>query len=219
MLKARTQVVSLSYTLHQSLFILVFLMSRIVLIQAGPTKWDVEDRLVGNHPLPLTELATATISGIVRNLPGEVSAIYRFKKNEACDQAARIVAEATAVKPGDSTGLDEINLGLWQGLTRAELTFRHPKVFPLWEENPLSVNPPDGEKLEEAVDRIRGALKRILKRRRGITVVILLRPMVMQIAHGLLQGEDAQGIARHLQNNSAVETIALEHDQLLRFIS
>lgn len=194
-------------------------MSRIILILAGPTKWDIEDRLVGNHPLPLTELARATIDGIVRNLPGEVGAVYRCKHNEACEQAAKVVAEATKLKPADNAGLEEINLGLWQGLTRAELRRRHSKVFPKWEEDPLSVNPPDGEPLAEAIERVRGALKRILKRRRAITVVLVLRPFVMQIALGLLQGEDPQGIARHLHNSAAVETMLLEHDQLLRFIS
>jgi broad specificity phosphatase PhoE len=207
------------FILLPSSFILWFYMSRIVLIQAGPTKWDVENRLVGNHPLPLTEQAAARIDAIARNLQSAVSAIYRYRKNEACDQAAKIVAAVVNVKPSDNSGLDEMNLGLWQGLTRAELRFRHPKAFGQWEENPLLVNPPDGEMLATAIERVYAALRRILRRRRGVTVVLCLRPVLMQIALGLLQHEEPSVIARHLQNTAAVATITLDHEELLRFIS
>src|SRR5262245_24635152 len=67
-------------------------MTRIVLIHAGPTQWDVEGRLVGNHPLPLTEAARVAIERIATGLPDAVSAVHCFKKNEACHEAAKIVA-------------------------------------------------------------------------------------------------------------------------------
>lgn len=188
-------------------------MSRIILIQAAPTPWDVEDRLVGNHPLPLTELAIATIESLARNLPKDVATVHAFKKNEASLQAARIVAEAVAVKATDNRHLDEINLGLWQGLTRAELRFRHPTVFPQWEQNPLSVNPPDGETLLSAIQRVAGALKRIIKRRRTDSMVLVLRPFVMQIALGVLGGEEPPAIAGHLHKSSPMETIEPTHEQ------
>ena len=34
-------------------------MTRVVLIKAGPTPWDVEQRIAGNLPLPLTDDALA----------------------------------------------------------------------------------------------------------------------------------------------------------------
>jgi broad specificity phosphatase PhoE len=187
-------------------------MTHILLIHAGPTPWDVEDRLVGNHPLPLTDLARATIEGIVKNLAYPISVIYRFRKNEAVEQAAKIVAERFQLRPHESTALDEVNLGLWQGLTRADLKFRFPSVFPQWEENPLAVNPPDGESLPDAIVRLQTGIKRILRRNRGVAIALPLRPMAMQITLGLLRGETPEQIAGHLHNTSAVETITLSND-------
>lgn len=194
-------------------------MTQILLIHAGPTPWDVEDRLVGNHPLPLTDLARVTIEGIVQSVPHQLSVVYRFKKNEASDQTARLIAERFQIRASDSAALDEVNLGLWQGLTRSDLHFRFPTVFAQWEENPLAVNPPEGETLLNAIVRVQVGLKRILKRNRGVAVAFSLRPMAMQITLGLLRGENPQQIAGHLHKTSAVETIDLNNDDLHKFIA
>lgn len=193
-------------------------MTHILLIHAGPTPWDVEDRLVGNHPLPLTDLGRSTIEGIVQNTSYQVSVVYRFKKNEASEQAAKIVQSRFKMPIRDSAALDEVNLGLWQGLTRSDLNFRFPTVFSQWEENPLAVNPPEGETLLDAIVRIQSALKRILRRNRGIAIAFPMRPMAMQITLGLLRRETPQQIAGHLHYTSAVETIDLTHEQLQELI-
>ena len=155
----------------------------------------------------------------MQGLSYPISVIYRFKKNEAADQAAKILAATSSLRPHDSAYLDEVNVGLWQGLTRADLRFRFPSVFPQWEEDPLSVNPPDGESLDEAVERIKSGLKRILRRNRGVAIALPLRPMAMQIALGVLRGEETPQIAAHLHNVAAIETIALATDDLQRFVS
>jgi len=194
-------------------------MTRIVLIHAGPTQWDVDGRLAGNHPLPLTTLGHATIAGIVQSLTHPVTAVYCFKKNEACEQAARIVATQFKLRVQDSVALDEVNLGLWQGLTITELRARHPTAFGQWEEDPLAVRPPQGETLDEAIARLRAGLRKILMRKRGVTIVLPLRPLSMQITRGLLLREAPAAVAGHLHQVSAVETIEIANDQLQQFIS
>ena len=64
-------------------------MTRVVLIEAGPTKWDAEDRLVGHQSLPLTPGAAAVITAAVDQLEHPIQAVYRAASNEAADQAAR----------------------------------------------------------------------------------------------------------------------------------
>jgi broad specificity phosphatase PhoE len=194
-------------------------MTRILLIHAGPTQWDDEDRLVGNHPLPLTELGHQNIERVIAGLDQPVSAVFRCKKNEACDEVAKMLAAQFKLKPHDNAALDEINAGLWQGLTRNELKFRYPSVAEQWKENPLSVHPPEGESVVQAIERISSGLKRILRKGKGKTIALALRPVAMQITLGLLRGEDAATIAAHLQQSSPVETIELSDDELRRFIS
>lgn len=193
-------------------------MTRIVLIHAGPTPWDQEDRLVGNHPLPLTEEGRETIRQTVSALKHPLTEVYRFKKNEACEQAARIIAAPFELRPRDSSALDEVNLGLWQGLTRTEWRYRYPKVVEQWRENPLSVKPPEGESLGEAIERLRGGLGRILRRNRGVTIALALRPYAMQIMLGLLRREDAFAIAGHANGIAAMETVEIGDHALHEFL-
>jgi broad specificity phosphatase PhoE len=186
-------------------------MPRLLLIHAGPTPWDVENRVVGAHGLPLTSDAVAAAKSLVEALPDGVTAIYLSKANEACLQVGKMLAARFNLRLRDRPELAEMNLGLWQGLTRDELARRYPTVIPQWQEAPLTVRPPEGESLEDAVNRVRPGLDKILRRNRGGgTVVLVLRPLVMQIVHGLLRHEEPQVIAKHLQNVDVMETMEVE---------
>jgi broad specificity phosphatase PhoE len=184
-------------------------MTRVHLIFAGPTPWDEEDRLVGGHSLPLTEEAEGAIGALASGLRQAPTAVYRAAASEAADRAAAIVAGRFALRPRDNMDLSEVGLGLWEGLNRDELRFRYPTIFPQWEEQPLSVLPPEGEPLEAAISRLSGAGKKIAKRNRGGTAVLILRPMAMQIIAGALRGETAETICGHLHAVAAMETIEL----------
>ena len=43
-------------------------MTRVLLIQAGPTAWDAEERISGNLTLPLTYDARQQIAQLIENL-------------------------------------------------------------------------------------------------------------------------------------------------------
>src|SRR5215204_1675902 len=113
-------------------------MTRVVLINAGPTRWDVEERISGSLPLPLTDEARASLPQLIQSLP-QIDAIYRCKNNEACDEVAKAIALARKLKPRDNGELDAWCVGLWQGLRLEELRQRYPSAIEQWEESPASV--------------------------------------------------------------------------------
>jgi broad specificity phosphatase PhoE len=190
-------------------------MTHVLLINAGPTPWDAEGRLGGNHSLPLTVDGEIAITKMLKAIQAPVTAVHTCRANEACEQAARIVAREFNLKIRDNELLEPISLGLWQGLTPAELRYRFPSVFAQWEENPLSVNPPEGESLADAADRMRGALGKIFRRNRDEDeVAIVTRPHSLQILLGLLRGEPLPAIAAHLHDATPVERIEPSVDVL-----
>ncbi len=182
-------------------------MTRVLLILAGPTVWDAEGRLCGSHSLPLSDEAPGMIRALADSIPHAVSAVYTNRNDEACDQAAKIVAGKFSLRVRDSEALDSISLGLWQGLTCEELRFRFPTIFPAWEEDALAVQPPEGESVQEAAERIRQGLRKILRRNRGVCIALVMRPMAMRLAAGLLRKESILDIARHLHDPLPMETI------------
>jgi broad specificity phosphatase PhoE len=191
-------------------------MTRVLLIQAGPTPWDVEGRLGGRHSLPLEPEARGWIQQTIDQLIEPPVVVYRAKRNEACDETAKLIAAKFKLRPRDNADVDEIDVGLWQGLTRSELRSRFPKAFAQWERNPAAVNPPDGETLADAMDRLAGALRNIVWRSRETTIAIAMRPMSMRVAAGILIGESLDQIAEHLHEAAPLETIELDADALKR---
>lgn len=194
-------------------------MTRVVLIQAAPTHWDAEGRLAGRQTLPLTDEARSAIESLVQGLDFPIDAVYRSTGNEASDQSAKIVAGKYQLRPRGSGELDELNVGLWEGLRPEEIRARFPSAFPRWEENALGVNPPDGEPLADAIERLRGALRRILRRNRGDCVALVLRPMALQIILGLLRLQSSEQIGSHLHNRTPIETIDVADEDLAVLVS
>jgi broad specificity phosphatase PhoE len=182
-------------------------MTRVLLIPAAPTPWDAEGRLGGNPMLPLSTDGEIALRESLKKVPDALNAIYAFTNNQACEQAAKLVAHHFKLRIRNSDFLEPISMGLWQGLTRDELRFRYPTVFPQWEENPLSVNPPEGESLEAAEVRFREGLRKILKRNRDTTFALVLRPLSQQIVLGVLRGENLQSAVAHLHSTRGMETI------------
>jgi broad specificity phosphatase PhoE len=188
-------------------------MTRVVLINAGPTQWDQEDRLTGNHNLPLADDARDQIEALVHTLP-PIDAVYCPSDNEACYDTANRIAIRFDLRVREKDELAAMNLGLWQGLRREDVRRRFPTVFEQWEENPANVIPPEGESVEDAIARLRDVMKRILRRNRGKTIAIALRPRAMQIVAGILRLEEHAGISSHLLNSSPIETIELADEQI-----
>ena len=182
-------------------------MTRVLLIHAGPTPWDVENRLAGAHSLPLTADAVAAARSLVDAIGAPVTALNLDRANEACLQVGEMIGGKFSLRMRDREEFREMRLGLWEGLTREELRRRFPTAFPQWEERPQTVTPPEGESIEQAVGRVEPALAKTLRKNRGGTVAIVLRPMVMQMVRGLLQKESAGQIAEHLQNVDVMETM------------
>jgi broad specificity phosphatase PhoE len=184
-------------------------LTRVLLIHAGPTPWDEVNRLTGAHSLPLSPDAELSIRALVDAMVAPVTGLYLCRDNEACEQAAQIFGHKFGLKLRDRPEFEELHLGLWEGLTRDELRRRFPTVFDRWEVDALAVVPPQGETLGDAIDRVRPALRKVLRRNASGTVALALRPHVMQIVRGLLHGETPQVIASHLHNVDVMETIEI----------
>lgn len=182
-------------------------MTRILLIPAYPTPWDVEGRLGGNPTLPLETDGEIAIRESLKSLDLDVAAVYTFRGSEACDQAARLVAQRFDCRLRDEPLLEPVSMGLWQGLTREEFRRRYPSVVAQWEDDPLSVQPPEGESIPQAADRFRRALRKILKRKRGQTVALVLRPIALQIVSGLLRDQPLGHIVTRLKDPPKMETL------------
>ena len=169
-------------------------MAKLYLIQTGQTMWGPPQRVesVAGQPLTAEGSQEAAVAGRQLRERG-IAAVYSGD-GEAERQTAALLAAELGVKARTEPGLRELDYGLWQGLTVTEIKRRQPRAYRQWEEAPASVRPPSGESLEELRDRLAPALRAILKRRGGQSVVVVLRPVAMALMRCLLSGQDGSHV-------------------------
>lgn len=177
-------------------------ISKLFVVQTGQTIWEVQDRIESVPGAPLTEVGASSVehaAGELAQCGSPLGAVY------ACDgeserQTASLVAQTLGGKLRTEPELRELDYGLWQGLTRQELKRRQPKMYRQWAEAPSSVRPPGGETLEEAQERLKSAIKSILKRHKGNAPVLVLRPVAVGLLRCMVTHDSVEQIWEHVDN-------------------
>lgn len=188
----------------------------VLLVRAGATSWDEQHRLAGSADLPLCEQGRERVRAMAGELCGErLSSVYC-----GSDEASIATAEAVAAKLGGRVravkALSELSLGLWEGMTPAQLAEKNPRAYRQWSEDPANVNPPEGESFADAQERIVGEVVRLLERARSEDegVCFVLRPLAMAILRLALEQSPSERFAEHLADVPMCEWTTVWRDQL-----
>jgi len=170
-------------------------MTSIVLIPWAMTEWGEAGRYATRTPLPLTESGVEQAVQWANELAGrELRAVYCGDEPNS-RQTGRLLADRAEVKLRPLGGLNEVDLGLWDGLTESQVDARFPKLYRRWVEDPLSVRPPDGESVGYAGERLGRAVDQITRKYKKGTVVIVLGPIALALVRRYL--EDGRGGSLH----------------------
>ncbi len=79
-------------------------------------------------------------------------------------RTAEIIGKALGLRPRRIDELRNLDQGLWQGLQIEEIKRRNTKLFRQWIDDPRTICPPQGETIEDAMERVRTALKPLIRR-------------------------------------------------------
>ena len=166
--------------------------TRIILLPAGQTDWDVDGRIQGDLQVPLSDKGRAKLEASIEELRSlEPKLIYSAETLSAA-QTAEVLGERMKLRAKATAKLNEVGFGLWQGLLIDEVKNRHPKVYKRWLDNPPSVCPPDGEPVNDARQRIAGAIQAIAKKHAGEAVIVVCPKAASTLAKSVLDGQPAQ---------------------------
>jgi probable phosphoglycerate mutase len=106
---------------------------RVVLLRHGRTDWNATGRFQGQLDSPLDGIGRAQAeAAAIAVAPMAPDAIVSSDLSRAADTAAALSA-ATGVAVTFDVRLREIDLGEWQGLTRAEARSRFPEEYAGWQ--------------------------------------------------------------------------------------
>jgi broad specificity phosphatase PhoE len=166
---------------------------KLVLVPCGATEWHAEGRLLGRVELPLTQQGRRDCAAWAEQLRRMSLGRIYHSSDELATQTASAIAERLAVPLKALEGLDEVDVGLWVGLTDDELESRFESAHHELREEPLNVNPPLGESLSAAAERVLASIRKCIQApgRRGCDCVgVVLRPLSFALARCALEGGD-----------------------------
>jgi len=145
-------------------------MTKILLTRHGHVDGINPKRFRGRAELPLTELGLKQAERL--GAQWKPMAIYTSGLQRCVVTAGKIaVASGTAASVLD--GLMDLDYGDWQGRVQDDVRQEAPDLFAAWHTTPQLMRFPHGESLQELVARVAEALRLVLGRHPGQTVVMV----------------------------------------------
>lgn len=171
-------------------------MTSVFLVTTGQTNWDTEERIQGSLSIPLNAHGVVQIARLASET-GDVKLdrIYTGESQDAV-QTASILAKAWGASVRRRAELNDVNLGVWQGLLQAEVARRFGRDYRQWRRDPLSVEPPGGEALDAAYARIAPEVRRILRAHPKGTVGIVCGALASALVKCYLKDLDLRSAVK-----------------------
>ena len=148
--------------------------TRVLLLRHGQSPLSVDRRYSGRGNPPLTEVGQAQAASAAASVADRyptASAVVSSPLDRARSTAAPLAA-ALGVEVVLDEGFTETDFGGWEGLTFREAAERDPDVHRAWLGD-SAVAPPDGESFDDVAVRVSAALRGLLERYAGSTVVLV----------------------------------------------
>jgi broad specificity phosphatase PhoE len=161
-------------------------VTKLLLLRHGETDWNLGNRFQGHADPPLNETGRVQARALSATLAGRPFAALYSSPLRRAFETAEIVAEPHGLRPAAAEGLREVDVGAWQGLTRAEVEERFPAQFERW----LSFGQgwEDGESYEQMSRRVVATLFEIAGRHEGETVLVVTHGGPIRAAIAAAQG-------------------------------
>jgi probable phosphoglycerate mutase len=181
--------------------------TRILLVRHGQTAWNLgagEARFRGQTDIPLDEVGHAQARALANRLADEpIAGIYASPLQRAV-QTAQPTADGHGLAVHPHSGLLDMNLGHWQGLTHAEAARRYPVALRRWLNAPHTVTLPGGENLAAVLARGRAAVTELIDRHAGQTMMLVGHRVINKVLICWLLGLDNSHYWRVTQENACL---------------
>lgn len=102
-------------------------MTRLLLLRHGESEGNVDLRLQGNVPFPLTELGRRQGAALAERIAAEGADVLYTSPAKRAHETSEIIAAATGLTPGVLEGVGEYDFGEASGRTMRELAEEHPE--------------------------------------------------------------------------------------------
>lgn len=174
--------------------------TRVLCIRHGETDWNAEGRWQGIAPVPLNAAGLEQSAALGRFLARDglrIAAIYSSDLARAM-QTAQAVAGPLGLPVQPDPRLREVDLGQWQGCTKAEVQVWDADNYAAFQADYYNVPPPGGESRVTVRARVRAAFDAITAQHAGQTVAL--------VSHGAALGQLIESLFGQIERPTLVNT-------------
>ncbi len=129
-------------------------MLKIILARHAETIWNEERRYIGRADLGLSRLGKDNSRLLASHLKNQPIIKIVSSSMKRATQTAEIVNLSHHQDILRQPLLNEINFGIWEGLTHDEIVEQHPELVKRWFKDPFSTDIPEGEPWRVFADRV-----------------------------------------------------------------
>ncbi len=163
---------------------------QLFLVRHGTTTLNVQNRYRGRRDVPLDAQGYQDAVDAARQLSDcGLTAVYTGPLRRTVATAQIIADEGRVPDLRILHGLNNVDYGVWEGLTAAEAEAHDPSAFAMYRSSPGVAVCPAGERLMDAQARITQAVELIGARHAGEVVVgvthaVMIRLLVLGLTGG-----------------------------------
>ncbi|MFP3982225.1 MAG: histidine phosphatase family protein [Desulfurivibrionaceae bacterium] len=143
----------------------------IYLVRHGRTQANKDNRFAGRTEEPLHPEGAREIAGVAEKAGLLDLDLICSGPSLRTRQSAEIIAESCGLDYRVETGLHDIDLPHWDGLTKEEIRVKWGPEYPTWLESPEAFRPGQGETLFDVRDRAAGTLQELRGSGRRVLLV------------------------------------------------
>jgi broad specificity phosphatase PhoE len=162
-------------------------MTEIVLVRHGETEWNVAQVFRGRIDVELNETGLKQAELLAEHLSqAKIEAIYSSPLKRAL-RTAETITRYQQLEVQAHPGLNDLDFGQWQGLSRQDVQNRFKESHDDWLNHPERVRMPGGESLEVVRQRALELVKVVISRHEGTVVLVSHRVVNKVLICALLE--------------------------------
>lgn len=154
---------------------------KLFLIRHGQTDWNLKGKIQGSYDIELNDIGIKQAKELSNKLLEEnykFSKIYSSSQRRAV-KTAEILSEAVNIEYIPVKGLEEINLGEWEGLSWAEVKEKYPAEYEEWYINRRYTKHPKGEAYQDMLDRVLTSICKIINENCDDVLIVTHSAVIM----------------------------------------
>jgi broad specificity phosphatase PhoE len=177
---------------------------RLLLVRHGRTRSNAEGRYQGTIDTPLDEVGLAQAHALDAQLPRDLDLVLASPLRRA-RETAEILCAARGLPLAIEPGFRERGVGVYEGLTTAEIRERFPDLWARGIARSWDEAPPGGEPIGALVARVATALAGVRDAYAGRRVVLIAHGFVAKAVRAICLGRADDWFQWQLDNAAVLD--------------